>query len=184
MIDETLIDPAALAPADHMTPLDAYSLAITAAQTFHDTLQLNCHPVTYAHFGSDLKQVSFGRVTWATSDAMTPLGTDALSGAQTASFTKLGVSTLTFGDKKATFELVNHEPASDTDKSNAGDGTVPLPSGKLIAECSPQPKAFSMTGFDHQMSYGNLRVQENVLYSIAKIVQLATPVAELPQCKE
>lgn len=39
-------------------------------------------------------------------------------------------------------------------------------------------------GFDHQMSYGNLHVRENVLYCIGKIVQLATPVAELPQCKE
>jgi len=54
----------------------------------------------------------------------------------------------------------------------------------LITQCSPSPKAFRMTGFDHQMSYGNLHVQENVLYCIGKIVQLASPVAELAQCKE
>jgi hypothetical protein len=143
--------------------------------------RLETVPVAAAGFGADEGLIHADR----TSSSFQLLAEYfAFPGAQTASFTKLGVSTLTFGDKKATFELVNHEPASDTDKSNAGDGTVPLPSGKLIAECSPQPKAFSMTGFDHQMSYGNLRVQENVLYSIAKIVQLATPVAELPQCKE
>jgi hypothetical protein len=84
----------------------------------------------------------------------------------------------------ALFQLVNHEPASEFDKSNTGDGTVPLPSGQLVTQCSPSPKAFSMTGFDHQMSYANRRVQENVLYSIAKIVQLATPIAELPQGKD
>jgi pimeloyl-ACP methyl ester carboxylesterase len=184
MVDETLIDPANLSAQAGSKPLKSYRIAITKAMNFHDALQLACHPVTYAHFGSDPKHVSFGRVTWATSDALTPLGASMLPGAQTASYTKLGASTLTLGEEKATFKLANHESASETDESNAGDGTVPLPSGKLIAQCSPNPKAFSMTGFDHQMSYGNLHVQENALYSIAKIIQLATPVAELPQCKE
>jgi pimeloyl-ACP methyl ester carboxylesterase len=184
MVDEELIDPAGLTTIHHIAPLDSYNQAITAAKTFHDTLQLYCHPVTYAHFGSDSKQVSFGRVTWATSDTLAPGGSSTLASAQAASYTKLGALTLSLGDEKVSFELLNHEPASDFDKSNTGDGTVPLPSGKLITQCSPSPMAFSMTGFDHQMSYGNLRVRENTLYSIAKIVQLATPVAELPQCKE
>jgi hypothetical protein len=59
-----------------------------------------------------------------------------------------------------------------------------LTSGQLITKCSPSPRVFSMTGFDHQMSYGNLHVQKNVLYCIAKIVQLAAPVSQLPPCKE
>lgn len=184
MVDETLIDPANLSVRTDSKPLKSYRIAITKAMNFHDALQLACHPVTYAHFGSDSKHVSFGRVTWATSDALTPLGASMLPGAQTALYTKLGASTLTLGEEKVTFKLANREPASENDGSNTGDGTVPLPSGKLIAQCSPRPRAFSMTGFDHQMSYGNPHVQENVLYSIAKIVQLATPVAELPQCKE
>ena len=184
MIDENLIDPAALAGNRHITALDSYNQAITQAQTFHGTLQLHCHPITYAHFGSDPKHVSFGRVTWATGDALTPASTSMVSSAQAASHTKLGASTLALGDEKIKFELVNHESATKDDNFNAGDGTVPLPSGQLITQCLPSPKAFRMTGFDHQMSYGNLRVQENVLYCIGKIVQLATPVAELPQCKE
>ncbi|WP_442809271.1 esterase/lipase family protein [Trinickia soli] len=184
MIDENLIDPAGLTSSGDSTPINAYRRVLKTAMTFHDTVQLECHPVTYAHFGSDPKHVSFGRVTWATGDALTPASASMVSNAQPASHTKLGASTLTLGNEKIKFELVNHEPATKDDNFNAGDGTVPLPSGQLITQCSPSPKAFRMTGFDHQMSYGNLHVRENVLYCIGKIVQLATPVAELPQCKE
>ena len=184
MIDENLIDPAGLTSSGDSTPINAYRRVLKTAMTFHDTVQLECHPVTYAHFGCDPKHVSFGRVIWATGDALTPAGTSMVSNAQPASHTKLGASMLALGDEKVKFELVNHEPATKDDNFNAGDGTVPLPSGELITQCSPSPKAFRMTGFDHQMSYGNLHVQTNVLYCIGKIVQLATPVAELPQCKE
>jgi hypothetical protein len=184
MVDETLIDPANLSAKTDRKPLGSYRIAITKAMNFHDTLQLACHPVTYAHFGSDPKHVSFGKVTWATGGPLTSMVTSMLANAQSVSHSKLGASTLRFGDKSVVFELANHEPATEHDKSNTGDGTVPLPSGQLITQCSPPPKAFRMTGFDHQMSYGNRHVQENALYCIGKIVQLATPVAELPQCKE
>jgi pimeloyl-ACP methyl ester carboxylesterase len=184
MVDETLIDPANLSAKTDRKPLGSYRIAITKAMNFHDTLQLACHPVTYAHFGSDPKHVSFGKVTWATGGPLTSMVTSMLANAQSVSHSKLGASTLRFGDKSVVFELANHEPATEHDKSNTGDGTVPLPSGQLITQCSPPPKAFRMTGFDHQMSYGNRQVQENALYCIGKIVQLATPVAELPQCKE
>lgn len=183
MIDEKLIDPAGLTSSADATSINAYRRVLKTAMTFHDTVQLKCHPVTYAHFGSDPKHVSFGRVTWATSDAVTPARTRMLSSAQPVSYTKLGASTLALGDEKVKFELINHEPGTK-DNFNTGDGTVPWPSGRLIAQCSPPPKAFGMLGFDHQMSYADPYVQQNVLYCIAKIVQLATPVAELPQCKE
>jgi pimeloyl-ACP methyl ester carboxylesterase len=184
MIDEALIDPAGLTSSGDAGPINAYRRALKAAKTFHETVQLQCHPVTYAHFGSDPKQVSFGRVTWVTSDALPVRSAGLLPAAQAASHTKLGVSTLMLGEETATFKLMSHEPASAADKTNAGDGTVPLASGQLITKCSPSPKVFSMTGFDHQMSYGNLHVQKNVLYCIAKIVQLAAPVSQLPPCKE
>lgn len=184
MIDETLIDPAKLSGKADSEPLKLYRIAITKAKEFHDKLQLACHPVTYAHFGSDQKQVSFGKVTWTTDDAFSSGDAIALADVPAISHTKLGAATLRISSGKATFELENRKPATRDDKSNAGDGTVPLPSGELITQCSPPPKAFSMTGFDHQMSYNNRHVQGNVFYSIAKIVQLAEPVAQLPSCKE
>jgi pimeloyl-ACP methyl ester carboxylesterase len=184
MIDEALIDPAGLTSSADGGAINAYRRALKAAKTFHETVQLQCHPVTYAHFGSDPNQVSFGRVTWVTSDALPVRSAGQLSAAQAASHTKLGVSTLMLGEETATFKLMTREPASAGDKTNAGDGTVPLTSGQLITKCSPSPRVFSMTGFDHQMSYGNLHVQKNVLYCIAKIVQLAAPVSQLPPCKE
>jgi len=184
MIDENLLDPANLSAKTDRKPLKSYRIAITKAMNFHNTLQLSCHPVTYAHFGSDPKHVSFGKVTWATSDPLMFTGTTMLANAQSVSHSKLGASTLMFGDKNVIFELSNREPATKDDNFNTGDGTVPLPSGQLISRCSPSPKAFSMTGFDHQMSYGDPHVQENVMYCIGKIVQLATPVAALAQCKE
>lgn len=182
MIDETLVDPAGLSSSGDARPIEAYRRALKAAKRFHDAVQLTCHPVTYAHFGSDPKHVSFGRVAWATSDDLTPDGAGMLSAARATSHTKLGASTVTLGDEKATFKLIKPEPASK-DRVNAGDGTVPLPSGQLINHCSPPPKVFSMTGFDHQMSFENLHVQKNVMYCISKIVQEATPVSQLPSCK-
>ncbi|WP_323123504.1 hypothetical protein [Burkholderia alba] len=80
-------------------------------------------------------------------------------------------------------KLENHQKPTNEDKTNSGDGTVPLQSGSLIANATPTPKVFSMTGFDHPGSYKNDNVLSNVLYCVAKIVQLAPAASELPSCK-
>ena len=85
-----------------------------------------------------------------------------------------------FGTQKATFKLENAPSPKDEQANDivfSGDGTVPFDSGNLITEGGSKPITFRMTGFDHQMS-SNEPVRECVLWSIAKIVQLAPPVQQ------
>ncbi|WP_114815282.1 hypothetical protein [Paraburkholderia kururiensis] len=183
MIDETLIDPAHLTSGNDRAPFMQYKRVLKTAMDFHEAVKLDCHPVTYAHYGSDPKQVSFGKVVWTTTD---DVGSDALTGlamSKAQSFTLFGKSTLLFGDQKLTLKLEGHESPTEQDNTNAGDGTVPLSSGALISKATPEPKAFSMTGFDHAASYKDENVLNNVLYCLAKIAQLAPAVSTLPSTK-
>ncbi|PMS35377.1 hypothetical protein B0G57_10597 [Trinickia symbiotica] len=184
MIDETLIDPAALVKKKNKTAMESYGEAITAACDFHDKLQLYCHPNTYAYYGSDGRQVAFSNVRWVTRNAVPPGAERALPALTADSFTKLGEATLKVLSHKVSFSLANRDaPTSDSDPSS-GDGTVPGPSGALVADGPGTQNVFRMKGFDHQHSYDSDIVQENVLYCIARIVQDAPRVEELPACKE
>jgi len=182
MVDEKLIDPANLTPKG-LEPYDAYGVTLTKAQSFHEKLKLDFHPVTYAHYGSDSAQISFGSVKWITSDDVGGDLVSAMPTAQALSFTYLGAATLGADEQKVKFKLENKKAPTENDKDNSGDGTVPMPSGALLVQGTPPPKTFKMTGFDHQMSYANLSVQYNVLYCVGKIVQLAPPISELPSTK-
>lgn len=184
MVDENLVDPAGIANDYQMTPAQLYNASITKAQQFHDTLKLYCHPNTFAYYGGDDKYVAFSSVRWVTKTEV-PSGADSALPALTAdSYTKLGQTTVTVLSQKVTFSLAGHDkPDSDNDASS-GDGTVPGSSGALISEGSGIQNVFHMKGFDHQHSYADRIVQQNVLYCIAKIIQAATPVEELPACKE
>ncbi|KVZ02609.1 hypothetical protein [Burkholderia stagnalis] len=182
MVDEMLIDPANKTPKG-MEPYGQYMVTLGAAEKFHDTVKLDCHPVTYAHYGYDARQISFGRIVWKTSDEIRPgsdLGSDIaslLSNAKAASFNELGKSTVQLGDSNIRFRLENHQEPTEYDMANAGDGTVPSQSGALIEKGSPAPKVFRMDGFDHAASYKNENVLNNVMYCIAKIVQLAPAIS-------
>ena len=61
---------------------------------------------------------------------------------------------------------------------------MPFPSGAAIAQADGIHCVFRMKGFDHQGSYMNRDVIENVMYCIGKIVQNATPAKDLPTTKE
>ncbi|VWC92763.1 hypothetical protein BLA18110_03490 [Burkholderia lata] len=180
MVNEKLINPAELDNDVGKKDINRYSKAIGAAEHFHDVLQLYCHPVTYAYYGADKKQVSFGNITWSTKD---DVGADfewKLPSLKTDDFDLFGKSVLRVDRQKATFKLENAPPPPKEgqvgDIEFSGDGTVPFDSGNMITEGGSKPVTFRMTGFDHQMSYNNDPVRECVLWCIAKIVQLAPPV--------
>lgn len=185
MVDETLIDPAELAKTRKKTPIEMYRDALTAAMDFHDQVQLECHPNTYAHYGSDADQVSFGSVHWVTRTTVPEDMRARLKGMQVASgsWTKLGEVTLGEGDKAIKFKPANKANPKSDDDANAGDGTVPNPSGAVIQNSDGAAHVFRMKGFDHQHSYCDPDVLNNVMYCIAKITQKATPAKDLPQCK-
>jgi pimeloyl-ACP methyl ester carboxylesterase len=184
MVDETLIDPAELAKGEGLTPFESYDRAITAAMRFHDRLGLYFHPQTYAHYGSDKEQVSFGAVRWVTVDRISDGMKDALMTIQSAEWTVSGKATLGEGEARVNLKLDNkRKPVSDGDE-DAGDTTVPRPSGRLVEDGGDNVKLVScMKGFDHQGSYKHPDVLSNVTYCLGKLIQLATPIDQLPQTK-
>ncbi|WP_269509187.1 esterase/lipase family protein [Burkholderia sp. IMCC1007] len=177
MIDPKLINPADLNRRGGITAADAlvddlarYKQNLEAASDFHEMLGLYCHDATYAYYGADKNQVSYGSVTWSTKDDVGAEFEWALSSLTTKNYNLQGKVTLSHNQQKAVFRLEEGKPG---DIGSAGDGTVPVGSGQLIAKSGESPIVFRMDGFDHQYSYNNENVRNCVMYCIGKIVQLA-----------
>jgi hypothetical protein len=181
LIDETLIDPAEMAKVNKLTPVSAYNIALRQAKKFHDTVGLYCHPNTYAHYGADRKEDSFGTVHWTTKSKLPEVLQDGHGRVRAEHWTKLGTATIGLDQKVITFKLENKEKPRTDDDWNAGDGTVPVESAALIKDQAKH--IFRMKGFDHAASYKNDNVIENVLYCLGKIIQGATHIKDLPQNK-
>lgn len=181
MIDESLIDPAGVAKKDKTTPIEMYLAALKQAKKYHDQVQLYCHPNTYAHFGADAKEISFGSVHWTTSADLPSNIKDGLAGLVSENWTKLGKAQVGTENDGITFKLENKAKPKNDDDPDAGDSTVPINSGLLIKENATH--VFKMKGFDHAASYQNDNVIDNVLYCLGKIIQGAIPAKDLPQTK-
>ncbi|WP_155625580.1 esterase/lipase family protein [Burkholderia pseudomultivorans] len=181
MVDEKLLNPAGLDKDSGKSDFQRYLDCLRAARNFHNTLQLYCHPVTYAYYGADPQHVTFGEIGWTTKDEIGVEFEWGLKNLVSTDFDSFGKSRLEFGNQKATFKI-DEAPAPPkvgaaiTDNTFSGDGTVPFYSGNMIMDCEPKPIVFRMTGFDHQMSYNNESVRQCVTWSIGKIIQLAPPV--------
>ncbi|WP_199110946.1 hypothetical protein [Collimonas sp. PA-H2] len=181
MIDVSLIDPAGIAEKNDTTPIKMYREALKAASTFHDNAGLYCHPNTYAHYGADKKQISFGSVHWVTSADIPSNIMDGLQGLQSDSWTKYGKAQVGTENDGITFKLQDKAKPQSDDDPDAGDSTVPIQSAALVGENATH--VFKMKGFDHAASYKNENVIENVLYCLGKIIQGAIPAKDLPQNK-
>ncbi|WP_321805961.1 hypothetical protein [Burkholderia sp. BCC1993] len=181
MVDPKLINPANLKLDDKNDPYQHYKNQLAKAMDFHDNLELYCHPTTYAYYGADPKQVSFGEIVWSTKDEIGAEFEWILKDIVSENFDNFGKSKLSFGTQKVIFKLEEAPPPpkdgeTGSDRTFSGDGTVPFDSGTLISESGTKPVTFRMTGFDHQMSYNNGAVRECVAWCIGKIVQLAPPI--------
>lgn len=180
MIDPKLINPAQInkekgesEAATLDRDLNNYRNNLLTANNFHDDLGLYCHSTTYAYYGADKNQVSYGSVTWSTKDDVGAEFESVLSGMTTKDYNLQGKVTLAHDEHSAVFRLEEGKPG---DSESAGDGTVPVGSGQLIAKSGESPIVFRMDGFDHQYSYNNENVRDCVMYCIGKIVQLAPVV--------
>jgi hypothetical protein len=184
MVDETLIDPAELGKGDNLEPVEMYMEALRKARQFHEQLRLYFHPQTYAHYGSDKEQVTFGAVRWVTTDRIPDNLRDALTALPPGEWTVSGKATLGEGEARVRLKLDSkRKPASDGDE-DAGDVTVPRHSGRLVEDGGENVKLVCrMKGFDHQGSYKHPDVLSNVTYCLGKLIQLATPIDQLPQTK-
>lgn len=181
MVDETLIDPAKIHPTKGVTAWENYQDSLLIASNFHDKIKLDCHPNTYAHYGSDAGQISFGSVHWTTKAEIPDDLKYGLNTELAEKWTKLGQADIASNKNSITFKLDNKSKPDSDVVPDAGDGTVPTQSGALIKTGAKH--VFQMKGFAHAESYKDKNVIENVLYCIGKIIQGATPVNDLPKNK-
>lgn len=200
MVDEKQLDPAKLAEKDKTTPLEKYRDNLLEATNFHDTLKLHFHPRTYAHYGSDKKQAAFGAVRWQTGKPLPQDLRESLPGLIATQWTEYGEATLgatrpaDAGLQRESpdrlpevrpaltggvdFALAGYPSPAYDHSEDAGDGTVPNPSADLVDKAGLLA-AFRLKGFDHQNSYGNANVLDNVTWCLGKLVQYATPADQL-----
>lgn len=161
-----MIDPALADPADKFGGLAAatveISKAIKQAEHFHTTVLGDYyHSNTYAFYGGDAGQLSYGTCRWYASKG-NPAPTSAVlkSGVVITRDDEDGGRTVKFSDgAKIHFKHSGQDVA--------GDGTVPLQSGAGPAQGVKQ--IFRTEGYDHQGSYQDDAMLALTLQLIARI---------------
>ncbi|MEH6435668.1 esterase/lipase family protein [Massilia sp. DD77] len=146
--------------------------AINQAEKFHTkVLDSYYHPNTYAYYGVDNDQLSFGKFCWVTTDQAA--ATEGIRKILPAS----RPSSHTFNGGR-NVELPSHDNFSGgtmhflpSEQDTAGDGTVSQYSG-----AGPQGKIkrlFGTRGYDHQSSYKNGPMLALTKHLIVKMAQEA-----------
>lgn len=165
-----LINPDLADPAGKFSKMEkgvgpAIRAAISSAETFHRTLGDYYHPLTYAFYGDDSEQLSFGQVRWValhqqgSATALTPAN---LTSARYVGETDTGQRRVLIEEK---IELRFAPEMQDA----RGDGTVPHQSG--AGPLGKAKQVFATEGYDHQGSYNNEHMLMLTLRLINKIVQ-------------
>src|SRR5471030_3364561 len=123
MVDETLIDPAKLLQVggNVLDPFETYLKIMRKAAAFHDTLGLYCHPNTYANYGSDHREVSFGSVHWSTNGYLYGTTRADLMKLQAKSWRMDGDTILASDGNPITFKLINKPSLVKDSEPDAGD---------------------------------------------------------------
>jgi pimeloyl-ACP methyl ester carboxylesterase len=164
LIDPELADPAGKYQGK-LGVKDIIRKAIAKAEHFHrETLGTYYHPNTYAFYGADPAQMSFGNVRWIARDpGAGAVFTEAnLRAAAPAGYGETGGRRVRVEGKTA----LHFVPAR---QDTGGDGTVPLQSG-----AGPQGsvgKLFEIRGFDHQGAYNQAGILLLTQHLIVKLVQ-------------
>ncbi|MFC5460686.1 esterase/lipase family protein [Massilia niabensis] len=165
-----LINPALADPAGKYTKKPGgvelqIRSAIATAEQFHRSLGDYYHPNTYAFYGDDQNELSYGRVSWV-----------ARQGAGSAcALTTANVADATFlghrpnGQRRVLVEGKAELHFEPEPQDVRGDGTVPRQSGAGVAGHVKQ--VFPTQGYDHQGSYNNDDMLKLTLRLIVKIAQ-------------
>jgi pimeloyl-ACP methyl ester carboxylesterase len=202
MIDPALLDPA----GKKKDPIEDYRETLKRVKKFHAQLKLKAHPQTYGFYGVDKDAYpAFGHVAWEVShngeippDLMTRKDrgrslkghalvslakenppedkpTTVCTIAKTRIQSDLAPALSLYEDKPTvctiakTFELLN-------ERNQAGDGTVPVDSGRALERLAPPPRVvFRLKGMDHQHCFDHESAVQALVYSIARIIQSAPP---------
>jgi len=147
---------------------------------FHQQIAGTFHPNSYAHYGADPEQQSFGEVVWDIKNCVNlkgwqnwPIVRDSRQG--TLEFTIWdpdgvnNIGALPFNDTE-----LGPVHATILPPSAPGDQTVPARSADKQLNSGLFKGVFRQTGYEHQSSYKNPRAIASTLYSIVRIAQKAT----------
>jgi len=165
LVDPELVDPAGKHLGGIAEVKHTVRVAIDSAERFHrDTLDTYYHPNTYAFYGADPGQMSFGAVRWVARDP----GAGAVF---TESNVRRGVETGygATGGRRVRVEGRTDLHFVPARQDVAGDGTVPHQSG-----AGPRGKVgqlFDVRGFDHQGAFNNDAILLLTQHLIVKLVQ-------------
>ena len=138
-----------------------YEKNLLLAQTFHDDLKNQYHPVTYAFYGADKKQATWNEVQWRASAETT-----GLSQGEIVDDDLNGTLHIKVGEKTVRLDM--------QEQRAPGDGTVPEESGEAAFDYCTQifkheGEAKGQPSYDHQFCFDNTMTLGVTLYSIAKI---------------
>lgn len=165
LINPELADPAGKYSKMEMGAVRAIKTAIKVAETFHKTLGDYYHPNTYAFYGEDKEQLSFGEVRWI---ALQQVGsTTALTPANLTAARYIGQSET--GQRRVLVDEKTELRFAPDNQDARGDGTVPHQSG--AGPAGKVKQVFATKGYDHQGSYNNEHMLMLTLRLITKIVQ-------------
>ena len=150
------------------------------AQNFHRQIAGIYHPNSYAHYGADPRQQSFGEVVWDIRNCANPTGWQNWP---IVNDTRQGQLDFTLWDPDGVnnigtlpFDELAPSPVYATllPPSAPGDQTVPARSADDQLHSRVFRGVFRQTGYEHQSSYKDSRAIASTLYSILRIAQKAT----------
>lgn len=165
-----LINPSIADPADKYAEKQggiemAVKWAINAAEDFHRSLGDYYHPNTYAFYGNDKSELSFGQVRWVAFQQGGPA--TALTPANLAAARYLGQSST--GQRRVLVEESTELRFAPEGQDASGDGTVPHQSG--AGPDGKVKRVFATEGYGHQGAYNNSDMLMLTLRLISRIVQ-------------
>jgi pimeloyl-ACP methyl ester carboxylesterase len=165
LVDPDLADPARKYAGGALKVEEIIWKVIETAERFHrEVLDTYYHANTYAFYGADPEQMSFGAVRWVARDP----GKGAVfteANLRDAARTSYGLS----GGRRVRVESRTDLHFVPARQDVAGDGTVPRQSG-----AGPTGKAqqvFEVRGFDHQGAFNHDAVLLLTHHLIVKMVQ-------------
>lgn len=165
LVDPAMADPAGKFADKRGGVVDAIKKAIDTAERFHRTsLGDYYHPNTYAFYGGDPSERSFGQVRWV---GRVEAGRTPLTVANVAKAT-LSVN-YSEGARLVTVEHLTDVIFKPEPGDTRGDGTVPHQSG--AGPAGKVRQLFETQGYDHQGSYNHDDMLLLTLRLIVKIVQ-------------
>lgn len=159
-----LIDPALVDPANTLKEDAEYSVdkAISQAEKFHtQLLDTYYHPNSYAFYGDDPDQLSYGECRWVCLAVPAGSSSREIQSAKPES-TSNGGRNVNFHGKG--IHYFKHRP-----QDTGGDGTVPRKSG--AGPMGKVRQVFATRGYDHQGCYSDKFMLELTQHLIVKIVQ-------------